>query len=66
MKDFLPEDGGAKRRVSMSGPQKAECVDLDGDIAAGEAKERVAAKDALTGVQTRLLTMRKRYRGLGC
>lgn len=56
----------AKRRVNMSGPQKAECVGLDGDIAAGEAQERVAAKDALMGVQSRLLTMRKRYRGLGC
>lgn len=56
----------AKRRVYMSGPQKAECVKLDGDIAASEAQERAAAKNGLAAVQGRLLTMRTRYRGLGC
>lgn len=56
----------AKQRVNMSGPQKAECVRLDSEIAAGETQERSVAKDALIGIQARLLAMRTRYKGLGC
>jgi hypothetical protein len=56
----------AKRRMNMSGPQKAECVRLEDDIAAGEAQEPTASKDSLAALQNSLLVMRTRYRGLGC
>lgn len=56
----------ASRRFKLTGPQQAECRQLDSDLPAAENAEHTATKENLSTVQGQLLSIRARYRAIGC
>jgi len=54
------------RRLKLSSNAQEECRALDKSTAASELDEKRASKQELPSIQTHLLSLRKRYRELGC
>ena len=54
------------RRMKLSSNAQQECRALDKSTAASELDEKRASKQELLSIQAHLLSLRKRYRELGC
>jgi hypothetical protein len=54
------------RRFYLPGAVQQECRSLDQNLASTELEEKRAAQNALRDVQTRLLSLRQRFRELRC
>jgi hypothetical protein len=53
-------------RFYLTGTAQQECRSLDQNLASTELEEKHAAQNALRDVQTRLLSLRQRFRELRC
>jgi hypothetical protein len=58
--------GTLSRRINLSGIAKAECGLLDQSIPRAETMEGAASRDTRPAIQRDLLTLRKRFKELGC
>ena len=56
----------ATKRKNLSQQARAECTALDRNIPLAELKERNAMAEGLGAAQSEILTLRRRYRELGC